>query len=336
MERYQPPRGISQRLQDALTNPDVQRGVRESVETGIKYGADKWYHNEPVRRAFIKELGETEGAVEYARFMDMIAATSPRSDVPTNIRNASFYYMMSGKGGLPETLPYPYGHVAQNLHRQNYATVTSPEGWDIFKNTKPASFSVNLQGNLVPGTMDTHAFRNIGMRTNDPRFLETSVSAKYKQGTDPTKDTIVNKYGERKGDTVVFRPQQLQESGRLKMDEALQIPYFWTAKPNANEYGAAEKLYSDVGRDFKLPTADTQGAAWAGGGELTGLGTVPTHTFPQLMNERILYTAKMRGEDPQKVLSDFIRKKAPLLVIPVAGAGVASKMGGVADQGAYQ
>jgi hypothetical protein len=336
MDRYIPPRGISQRLQDALTNPDVQRGVRESVETGLKFGADKWYHNEPVRREFIKELGEVRGPIEYARFMDMVAATSPRSDVPTNIRNASFYYMMSGKKGLPEELPYPYGHVAQNLHRQNYATVTSPEGWDIFKNTKPASFSVNLQGNLVPGTMDTHAFRNIGMRTNDPRFLETSVSAKYKQGTDPTKDTIVNKYGERKGDTVVFRPQQLQESGRLKMDDALQIPYFWTAKPNANEYGAAEKLYSDVGRDFKLPTADTQGAAWAGGGELTGLGTVPTHTFPQLLNERILYTAKMRGEDPRKTLSNFIRKKAPLLVIPAAAATGASKMGGIAAQDNYQ
>jgi hypothetical protein len=336
MERYVPKHGVTDRLADAIANKKVQQGVRESVETGLKFGADKWYHNEPVRREFIKELGEVRGPIEYARFMDMVAATSPRSDVPTNIRNASFYYMMSGKKGLPEELPYPYGHVAQNLHRQNYATVTSPEGWDIFKNTKPASFSANLQGNLVPGTMDTHAFRNIGMRTKDPRFLETSVSAKYKQGTDPAKDTIVNKYGERTGDTVVFRPQELHEGGKLKMKDALQIPYFWSAKPRANEYGAAEKFYSEVGRDFKLPTADAQGAAWAGGGQLTGLGTVPTHTFPQLLNERILYTAKMRGEDPSKTLSDFIRKKAPLLVVPVAGAVGAAKMGGIADQGEYQ
>jgi hypothetical protein len=336
MERYVPKHGVTDRLTDAIANKKVQQGVRESVETGLKFGADKWYHNEPVRREFIKELGEVRGPIEYARFMDMVAATSPRSDVPTNIRNASFYYQMSGKKGLPEELPYPYGHVAQNLHRQNYATVTSPEGWDIFKNTKPASFSANLQGNLVPGTMDTHAFRNIGMRTKDPRFLETSVSAKYKQGTDPTKDTIVNKYGERTGDTVVFRPQELHEGGKLKIKDALEIPYFWSAKPRANEYGAAEKFYSEVGRDFKLPTADAQGAAWAGGGQLTGLGTVPTHTFPQLLNERILYTAKMRGEDPSKTLSDFIRKKAPLLVVPVAGAVGAAKMGGIADQGEYQ
>jgi hypothetical protein len=157
------------------------------------------------------------------------------------------------------------------------------------------------------------------------------VSAKYKQGSDPGKDTIVNRYGERKGDTVTFRPQELYEGGKLKMRDALGIPYFWAAKPNPNEYAAAEGLYRNVGKDFKLPTADTQGAAWAGGGELTGLGTAPTHTFPQLMNERILYTARMRNEDPQKTLSDFIRKKAPLLVLP--GAAV---MGGLAAQDEYE
>jgi hypothetical protein len=334
MERYVPKHGVTDRLEDALRMKRVQQGVRESVETGIGFGADKWYHNEPVRQAFIKELGPRNGPVEYERFIDMVAATSPRSDVPTNIRNASYHYMMSKKG-LPEDLPYPYGHVAQNLHRQNHATVMSPEGWDIFKNTKPASFSQNLQGNLVPGTMDTHAFRNIGMRTRDPRFLETSVSAKYKQGTDPTKDTIVNRYGERDGDTVSFRPQQLHEAGRLKIKDALQIPYFWVAKPRANEYGAAEKLYSEIGRDFKLPTADVQGAAWAGAGGLTGLGTVPTHTFPQLLNERILYTARIRGEDPAKTLSDFIRKKAPLLSVGGAAAGTGAIMGGVADPSSY-
>jgi hypothetical protein len=191
MERTVPPRGVSARLQDALQDPKVERGVSESIQKGIELGADKWYHNEPVRQAFIKELGKVQGPKDYASFMDMVAATSPRSDVPTNIRNASFYYGQGG-GDLPEKLPYPYGHVAQNLHRQNYETLSAPRGaplssdvpaaatgWDIFKNPKPASFSQNLQGNLVPGTMDTHAFRNIGMRTKDPRFLETSVSAKY-------------------------------------------------------------------------------------------------------------------------------------------------------------
>jgi hypothetical protein len=348
MDRLVPPRGVSPRLQDALQNQDMVKGVRESIERGIGLGADKWYHNEPVRQAFLKELGKEEGPKAYTQFMDHVAATSPRSDVPTNIRNASFQYQHARKGqDLPDKLPYPYGHVAQNLHRQNFDMLTAPQPgnlssastphdfgrWDIYQNPKPASFSQNLQGNLEPGTMDTHAFRNIGMRTGDPRFMETSVSAKYKAGSDPGKDTIVAKYGEwTKPDTVAFRPQRLHKEGRLPLEEAQKIPYFWAAKPNPNEYGAAEQLYKRLGQERGLPTADAQAAAWAGGGDVTGLGTSAVHTFPEMMNERILFTAKMRGEDPKKTLSDFIRGNRPLLSI----GGAAGGMGAIAAQDRYQ
>ena len=92
--------------------------------------------------------------------------------------------------------------------------------WDIYQNPKPASFSQNLQGNLEPGTMDTHAFRNIGMRSGDPRFLETSKPLSTRYGSDPGKDTIVAKYGVAwtKPDTVAFRPQRLHNEGRLPLE----------------------------------------------------------------------------------------------------------------------
>jgi hypothetical protein len=333
LPRYVPPRGVSARLQDALNNPDVIDGVRQGIKNGIEMGADKWYETGPVRDAFIRELGPVKGKAEFNRYMDNVAATSPRSDVPTNARNASFYYAHATPADLPDKLPYPYGHVAQNLHRQNFETISSEGGWEPFKNPKPASFSQNLQGNFEPVTADTHAFRAIGMRTEDPRFLETSVSAKYKQGTDPTKDTIVNKYGERKGDTVTFRPQQLFNSGKLTMEDAKQIPYFWESKPNANEYAAVENLYKQMGQEHGLTPAAAQAAGWAGSGELTGLGTVPTHTFPELLNERILFTAKMRGENPATTLKNFIRGKKPLLstALTAGGAGAVGA-GALADQ----
>lgn len=324
--RYEPPRGVSERLQDALENAAVRRGVAKSIEKGIDLGAAPWYHTQAIKQAFIRELGPESGSRAFRKYMDMVAVTSPRSDVPTNIRNASFYYQHALHGkDLPENLPRPYGHVAQNLHRSNFEMLQGKQpaplssdvppysNWDYMKNPKPASFSQNLQGNLRPGTIDTHAFRNIGMRTNDPRFLETSVSAKYKMGSDPGKDTIVGKYGERRGDVVTFRPQQLLEKGRLSLEEAKKLPYFWTAKPNKNEYAAAEQFYRKLGEKRGLPTADAQAAAWAGGGDLTGLGSPPSHTFPQMLNERILYTAMMRGEKPADTLRWFIRGKKPLL-----------------------
>jgi hypothetical protein len=322
-------------MQAALDNPDVAKGIAKSIKKGVETGADKWYHNEPIRRAFVDELGPKAGQDAFATFMDMVSATSPRSDVPTNIRNASYYFQHALEGKpLPEKLPYPFGHVAQALHRQNYETLTGPRAgalsaaapetgtaWDIFKNPKPASFSQNLQGNLVPGTMDTHAFRNIAMRTGDPRFLETSITELAKGKPGP--ETQAGRYGEysEKGGKVTYRPQKLVESGKLTMEDAKNIPHFWASKPNENEYAAAEALYAKLGKKAGLPTADAQAAAWSGAGEMTGLGTVGTHTFPELFNERVLFTSKLRGEKPEETLRAFIKGEKPLL--SVAGAAAA-------------
>jgi hypothetical protein len=329
LERYMPKRGSSVRVQKALDNPDVVEGVRQSIRDGMTMGAHQWYDTGALRQSFAKEYAGSNsdpgGEKAFRSFMDLIAATSPRSDVPTNIRNASFYHTLMQSGqDVPTNLPYPYGHVAQNLHKQNFGTLSAAAaeggqgGWDIFRNPKPASFSENLRGNLEPVTVDTHAFRNVGMRSEDPSFLETSLRGVLKGKIDPEKQTLINKYGElstdKKGQTVVtFRPQQLQKEGKLTMEDAKNIPMFWSSKPNDNEYAAVEKMYQNLGKEFNLAPAQAQAAAWAGAGKLTGLGSPPTHTFQQLLNQRIEYTARMRGEDPQETLRKVIRGHAPLL-----------------------
>ena len=318
LERYTPPRGVSPRMQDVLANPDIQRGIEKSMEAGK--GVADWYHTEPVRQAFVKELGPEQGEAAFKRYMDTVAATSPRSDVPTNIRNASYYYAGGDPAGKN---PYPYGHVAQNLHKQNVETITG-KGWDPLQNPKPASFAENLRGNLEPVTVDTHAFRNIGMRTGDPRFLETQVQVPYKGGG--SEASMAKRFGEvRKGkgvdQIVVYRPQQLVKEGKLTMKEAQKIPTFWAGKPKDNEYAAAENLFRQAGNKIGFRPADAQAAAWSGAGQMTGLGTVGTHTFNELFNERVLFTARMRGQDPKKTLSDFITGKKPLLEIGGAAGG---------------
>lgn len=331
IERWQPARGISPRVQDALNNPDVVNGVRDSINQGIGMGAHLWYHTEPIRAAFEKEFGEN-WQQPFKLFMDTQAAASPRSDVPTQIRNGSWMYAHAMNGmPLPDKGPeiYPYGHLAGNLHRQNFDTIMGG-GWDVIKNPKPPSFSANLQGNLEPGTIDTHAFRNIGMRSGDPRFLATQIQEIIPAGREVGPNSAAAKYGEisepdEDGVRVArYRPQQLVKSGKLSMEDAKTIPAFWAAQPNANEYAAIEQLYKRLGSERGLPTADAQAAAWAGGGKLTGLGTTPDRTFPELMNERIMYTSHLRGEAPEKVLSDMIRARKPLLGI--GGAAAAGTM----------
>jgi hypothetical protein len=342
IQRYQPPRGISPRLQRALENQELRAGVIESIRRGqSEFGADKWYHTEPIRQAFVAELGPDEGARAFSEYMGYTAGTSPRSDVSTNMRNASYYYLQGGQD-LPAQLPYPYGHVAQNLHRQNYDTLRG-EGWDVIKNPKPPSFQANLEGNLKPVTVDTHAFRNIAMRTADPEFLETSISVpmkpkKPKKGEEGGVDeeeaqllTLASRYGEiqdsPKGPKVVFRPQKLVAEGRLTMEDALQIPAFWASKPRNNEYGAAEAFYKSIADELGMEPADVQAAAWAGAGNMTGLKSPPTKTFNEIFNERVLYTARMRGEDPKDTLRMFIRREKPLLQAPAAGAPMGGLLG---------
>ena len=334
--RVDPPRGVSPRLQDALANPKVLSGIEDSIRHGQTLGADKWYHNNPLYQAFVRELGPEQGHADFMKYMDYQSAASPRSDVPTNIRNASYYFTNEGKdprswAEMPVN-PAPYGHIAQGLHRSNADVVRMNEGdwggYDVFKNPKPPSYGTNLGGNLLPVALDSHAFKNIGMRTEDPRFLMTSLSDFLK--VDPFSDvklaeaddiggrlSFAQQYGTpgamKDGKyRVDYKPQQLVASGRLSMDEALSRPVLWDAKPRDNEYAAGEKMYQQMGSDMGIDPADAQSAAWAGAGKLTGLGTPPDKTFGQMHNERVLLTAKLRGEDPADTLRKLIRREAPL------------------------
>jgi len=333
--RYVPPRGISPRLQAAMANPAVVNGVRASMRAGIRVGAHRWYHNEPIRQAWIAELGEYQGAREFARLMDYVAATSPQTKVPENIRNASYFYLMTGRE-LPAKLPYPYGSKAQQLHRGNIAKLEQagstvgaqhePEhrGWDIFTNPKPVSFSEDLQGNLIPIAADTHAMRNLAMRTGDPRWLETQIQEVTGKGKQPSAwqrewaDRIT--YNEKKNIYVItYRPQDLVLKGRMSMKDAGKIPPFWVGQPNKGEYGAVEQFYSDIARSVGMAPAEGQAAAWSGAGELTGLGTPPDKTFAQMFNERVMYTSLLRNEQPEDTLRYLIRKQKPLLGFGGAG-----------------
>jgi hypothetical protein len=65
-------------------------------------------------------------------YMDMVAATSPRSEVGINARNASYYYQRAIKGepmpAVGEVNPQPYGHLAQNRHQLNAERVVAVDG----------------------------------------------------------------------------------------------------------------------------------------------------------------------------------------------------------------
>jgi hypothetical protein len=295
LPRNEPPRGVPPRVTEMIANPDVRDEMLKTIEQGERMGGSRWYNADPLRDKFVEQFGTERGGEAFRKYMDFVAATSPRSEVGANVRNASYYYnrAMSGQGMPPvgERNPAPYGHLAQRLHQMNAERVAGA-GWDPLNNPKPASFVENLVGNQQPVTVDTHAFRLPAIIARDPRFLETA----FQVSKDAPKQNIA----------------KMIESGEISLDDAASRAAYWQAQPKANEYAALEQYYKSLGRDLGLTPAQTQAAAWVGGGARTGLKSDESKPFLRFVEDRIYKTADERNMDPQDVMRMFVRGESPL------------------------
>jgi len=309
VERFRPKK-VPERTTELLARPEVSEQMMAGIERGRPV-AD-WYETGPLRKSFEEQLGPEAGVQKFDQFIDAVAATSPRSDVGTNVRNASYYYGKAqpfpGRNSLPsiedlpEKNPAPYGHLAQNLHRLNAAKTVFPGGvgYDPKANPKPIAFAANLKGDPSVATIDTHAFRAPTMIGGDPRFLERSFLSE-------------------KGAT----PRNIQAevaAGTVPMEEALGRGAFWSSKPLPTEYAAFEDFYKQLGREAGMTPAEAQAASWVGHGPTTGLESAPK-SFMDFVEERILKTAKERGMDPRDVWRLAVSGKMPLLSVGGLGLG---------------
>jgi hypothetical protein len=295
LPRNIPPRGVPERVTDLMANQDVRDQMIKTIGEGRAIGGPNWYNTDPLREKFIAQLGEDAGGAAHRKYMDFVAATSPRSKVGENARNASYYYGREMRGeGMPavgERNPQPFGHYAQRLHQMNAERVAG-SGWEPLNNPKVASFVENLVGNQRPATVDTHALRLPAMLSQDPRFLETA----YQASKDAPKLNI----------------QKLVQSGDMSMEDALKTSAYWQAYPKPNEYAALERYYQGIAKDMGMTPAQTQASAWIGGGKMTGLASDESKPFLRFFDDRVMKTARETGMDPKDVLRDFISGKAPL------------------------
>jgi hypothetical protein len=186
-----PPHGVPEWTQ-ALADPANVARVNKIAEQGIKQGGLGWYNTEPLRQAFIEELGAQKGNEAFAKYINLVAATSPLSTTGVNARNASYYYMLAQQGrdlpqrvregtrwSLAEPLPSPYGHRLQALHVQNADNVRNNGGLPALRYPKLASFSSNLQGNWTPVTIDMHNARLWGLVDSRGRPLDIPARNQY-------------------------------------------------------------------------------------------------------------------------------------------------------------
>ena len=176
LTRYEPPRGVPESVQGVLEPENVSR-VQGVVERGLKEGGLEWYNAEALRKVFVEELGEELGNQRFNLFMDINAATSPRSKVVPNIQRSSLFYQQGLEGnpmggfrqspseavplgeweGTPMLLPQGYGTLAHKGHSKLLTQIDEGVPFDpVHKQQKISSYAQNLRGNQAPATVDTH------------------------------------------------------------------------------------------------------------------------------------------------------------------------------------
>ena len=309
VERYEAPKGASQRLQRALKTKGLRGKFLKYAEIGTELMPDTWYGTNPLYKKYEELLGPEKARDKYIRDIWIVAGTSPQSKVPNNIKTESYYQYLAAQGiPLPEDTVKPseatdespqfpppgYGHVVQKNHLKNVRSVLETGGLDPFHHPKPATFATNLLGNESQVTIDAHNFRLLGMLSKDPAFLNT----KYE-------------YKDKDGKTVSINPKKLVTEGKMTMRQALKNPNYWADVPGENEYKYYEEFQQKLAKKLGMTPAQLQEKLWVGAGDLTGLES-PPEPFSKTVETRIKYTAEALGKDPQEVLERYILGEIPL------------------------
>lgn len=300
------------------------------LDTDARY----FYHSDgPIYRAAINAgLSPAEARAYLDDFATRFAATSPRTPVEPNIKNATSvmakeaagvphreilgpgtidaktgkpgisekgYPMMTGKGGI-------HGILLDNV--QQYGMI------DRATNTKPATFGANMVGNRSGVTADTHAIRGALMALNDiapgsipDGFIVKEALSAYKK--DPTKVTPDMLH-----DTV--GTQMVDIDGRRVQAQT--------------EYPVFADIYHLVAKDLGVDPAEAQALGWFGLGDETNLASA-RKTVSEVFDERINVTAKALGLTPQEVAKLVFNRKIPVMSL-LGGAMVTQGQTGGGDK----
>lgn len=310
--RYEPPRGVPQRLENLMQNKGAFNRAANWTADGMTENGLSWYNMEPLRMKFIEQLGPEEGAKSFNQYIDLMAATSAGAKTDANARIASYYYVNGGNGPVPvPPLGSGYGHKAQNLHNTNANQILNGGGLDPIQHPKRYSFAENLKGNQEPVTVDKHNIRMWGMASQDPEWVALRLEDPKGAGAPAWWDEAINGPWTPQG----FSPRQFVKDNNVKWSD---IPATWfEGAPTKTEYAGLEDLNKKLAAKFGTTPAATQAASWLGAGPVTGLGSPPMsmmNTFDQMLAKR----AAARGQTPAEVLEQFIGKARPLAVTGAA------------------
>lgn len=272
-----------------------------------------FYHSDGPLYRGAREAGLSDADAKkwLGDFGSHVAATSPRTKVVENIRNATSTMAKEaqgipqrevvgpGTGGLSER-GYPMMTGRGGIHGQLIDQVTSGRGIDLNTNTKPGNFGPNMVGNRSSVTVDTHAIRGIIQTLNE-----------IEPGGVPA-DFIIPKYR----DAYAQNPTKLTPNMIKDTVGKQKIGPKGATYSAQTEYPVFADIYHDAAARLGADPAEAQSMGWFGLGADTNLGSTP-HTLAEVFDQRLDVTARILGIPVKEAARLVFNRKIPLM----AGAG---------------
>ncbi len=300
---------------------ELAKAMAEKIRKTGQLGSDTqfFYHSDgPIYRA-AKNAGLTDPeAKDFLRdFSQSFAATSPRTKVEENLRNASSAMAKQaagiphrqivgpGSGGISERgYPMMTGEPG-GIHGQLLDQVYDTGGIDINKNPKPANFGANMAGDRSGVTVDTHAVRGTLQTLNE--MYPGSVPDGY----------ILPKYKEAyKADPSILTPNMLDDRPASQM-----VTLNGERVKAQTEYPVFADIFHGAADDLGVSPAEAQSMAWFGFGDQTNLGSAHK-TVADVLDERISVTAQAMGITPDEAARLYFRRAIPLMGVAGGGLGL--------------
>jgi len=298
---------------------EISSALAKKIEATGQMGLDTryFYHTDgPIYRGARKAgLTDAEAKSYLSELSNTVAATSPRTKVEENLRNATLV-MAKREQGIPFREVIGPGTLrpdgTKGISEKGYPMMTAKGGihggllddvietgtMDVARNPKPSNFGANLLGNRSGVTVDTHAIRGTLMTLNDieaglvpegfilPKFRKQYVEDPSVLTPDMIDDTLASQMTGPKGNT-----KKLQ-----------------------TEYPIFADIWHDAADKLGVSPAEAQSMGWFGFGEDTNLGSA-MKTPVDVFDERLSVTAKALEISPEEAATAVFRKQIPLFGI---------------------
>jgi len=259
------PKGKATELSQAIAgSKTVKAGLLDQVIRGLPMGGHTWYELAPIRQFY----GESKGPLTFQDFLNAGGSASIQNPVANELSSTSVLLYAKRNGitwrEAADEMLRRYPHAQKPwINADMAAHFDRADAAGMHLPSKPGSGEQKItwySHGKLGGSLDARA----ALDTHERRMLGMLGME------DPKVAKLLPKG---------FTPGDLLPLG------------------NSRSYGTLSQPYTEIAHNLGLPsTQAAQAGRWIGGAEKTGLKSMPTGDFTQILEDATLHNAKATGK----------------------------------------